>query len=157
KDNYDTAVKDNKVTPELAAKGIALEIAPDPDVTYTGFNMLDSVVGKNKNLRLAIAHAIDYDVMIEKFYNNRAISAQSPIPPGIDSYDPNFKNPHKEYNVAKAKEYLAKAGFPEGKGLPELEYSDIASSTSRQQTEFYKQALEAIGIKMRITSSSWPQ
>jgi oligopeptide transport system substrate-binding protein len=157
KDNYDTAVKDNKLKSEIAEKGIKLDIAPDPEVTYTGFNMVDPIVGKNRNLRLAIAHAVDTKTFITKFYNDRAVMAQSPIPPGIDGYDPEFKNPHKEYNVAKAKEFLAKAGYPDGKGLPELEYSDYSGSTSRQMTEFYKQALEAIGIKMRISTSSWPQ
>jgi oligopeptide transport system substrate-binding protein len=157
KDNFDNTIKDKKVIPELAAKGLKLEIAADPEVTYTGFNMLDPLVGKNKNLRLAIAHAIDTKTLITKFYNDRAIVAQSPIPPGVDGYDPEFKNPYKEFNVAKAKEFLAKAGYPEGKGLPELEYADTASATSRQMTEFYKQSLEAIGIKMRITTSSWPQ
>lgn len=157
KDNFDNTVKDKQLVPELVAKGMKLEIAPDPEVVYTGFNMEDPILGKNRYLRLAIAHAIDTKTLISKFYNDRAIEAHSPIPPGVDGYDPNFKNPHKEYNVAKAKEYLAKAGYPEGKGLPELEYADTASSTSRQMTEFFKQSLEAIGIKLKITTSSWPQ
>lgn len=157
KDSFDNAVKDNKLVPDLANKGVKLEINREPDVTYTAFNMDDPVVGKNLELRRAIALANDTNTLIQKFYNGRGIVAQSPIPPDIDGYDDNFKNPYKEFNVAKAKEHLAKAGYPEGKGLPTLEYATVNSSTSRQMAEFFQQNMEKIGIKVKISSSSWPQ
>lgn len=157
KDNFDSAVKSDKVAPELEAKGVKLVISREPDVTYTAFNMLDPVLGKNENLRKAISHAYDTDTLIQKFYNGRAIVAHSPIPPDVDSYDPNFKNPYKEFNISKAKEFLAKAGYPEGKGLPTLEYSTTNSSTARQMAEYFKQNMESIGLKVNIVTSSWPQ
>jgi oligopeptide transport system substrate-binding protein len=157
KDNFDTAVQNDKVSSELAQKGIQLMITPEPDVTYTAFNMLDPVIGKNENLRKAISLAFDTETLIQKFYNGRAIVAHSPIPPEVESYDPGFKNPYKEYNVAKAKEFLAKAGFPEGKGLPTIEYSTTNSSTARQMAEYFKQNMEKIGLKVNIITTSWPQ
>src|SRR5690606_5161626 len=87
KDNFDSAVQNNTMTEEMKKKGIRLSITREPDVTYTAFNMLDPVVGKNENLRKAIALASDTDTLIQKFYNGRAIVAHSPIPPDVDGYD----------------------------------------------------------------------
>lgn len=157
KDNFDSAVQNDKVAGELASKGVRLVITREPDVTYTAFNMLDPVLGKNENLRKAISLAYDTETLIQKFYNGRAIVAHSPIPPEVEGFDPAFKNPYKEYNIAKAKEFLAKAGFPEGKGLPTIEYSTTNSSTARQMAEYFKQNMEKIGLKVNIISTSWPQ
>lgn len=157
KDNFESAVVNNQLSDEMKKKGMRLEIVVEPDVTYTAFNMLDPLLGKNENLRKAISLAEDTPTSIQKFYNGRAVSAQSPIPPGVDSYDPDFKNPYKDFNIAKAKEYLAKAGFPEGKGLPVLTYSTTNSSTAAQMAEFFKINMEKIGVKVKVEATSWPQ
>ena len=45
--------------------------------------MRDPILGKNKNLRLAIAHAIDVKKLIKVFTNNTSLKANSIIPPGV--------------------------------------------------------------------------
>lgn len=157
KDNFDAAVANGGLTEEMKKKGIDLYVYGEPDVTYIAFNMKDPVLGKNEYLRKAISMAYDTSTSIEKFYNGRAIPAQSPIPPDIDGYDPTFKNPFKKHDISKAKEFLEKAGFPEGKGAPELEYVTLSTSTSRQMAEYFKQNMEAIGLNVKIESVSWPQ
>lgn len=156
KDNFDTAIKDGKLKEEFAGKGMYLLVTPDPDVTYVGFNMKHNILGKKPEIRKAMALATNSKALIERFYNGRAVEAHSPIPPGIDGYDPNFKNPYAEYNVEKAKELLKAAGFPEGKGL-EFAYETTNSSTARQLAEQFQQEMAAIGIKIKINTSSWPQ
>lgn len=158
-DNFESAVSKNnrnEIAPENAAKGMRLDITPNVDVTYTAFNMKDPLLGKNKDLRHAMTLAQDNANLITKFYNGRAVAAQGPIPPGLSSHDPNFKNPY-QFDSKKAKETLAKAGFPEGKGLPELTFESLSDSKSRQQAEFFVQNMAAIGIKARINSNTWPQ
>ncbi len=157
KDNFDSAVVGDAIAPQLAEKGISLQVSTEPDVTYIAFNMRDPILGTNENLRKAMSLAYDTETLIERFYNGRAIVAHSPIPPGVDGYDASFRNPYKEYNLEKAKEYLSRAGFPEGKGLPELEFSAISSPTSRQMAEYFQQNMAQIGVRIRISSSSWPQ
>jgi ABC-type transport system substrate-binding protein len=157
KDNFDSAIDKNGLRKDFADKGVSLYITREQDLTYTAFNMLDPLLGKNLNLRRAFSFAMDIDTLIEKFYNGRAIRAEGPIPPDIDGYDANFKNPWREYNVEKAKEYLAKAGYPGGKGLPAFTYSSISSSTARQMAEFFQQNMAAIGVKINIKTVSWPQ
>lgn len=158
KDNYQQAVGPNKeLTPELKTKNIRLTKVVNPDVTFTSFNMTDPLVGKNKYLRQAMSLAYDESQYIDLFYNGRALSAQSPIPPGIQGYDPKFRNPYRQFNVAKAKELMAKAGYPDGNGLPPLEYATLADSTSRQSTEYSQKMWSAIGVKLKVNTYSWPE
>lgn len=158
KDNFSQAISASKeLTPELKSKGIKLVKEPSLDITHTSFNMTDPVVGKNKLLRQAISTAINFPEEIELFYNGRAISAQGPIPPGLTGYDEKLKNPYKEFSVEKAKELLKKAGYPDGKGLPPLEYLSLADSTARQMTEYFQKSLAAIGIQLKVQTFSWPE
>lgn len=157
KDNFDASIKGDSLNESMSSKGIQLYITEEPDVTYTAFNMLDPILGKNLNLRKAISMAMDTDTLLEKFYNGRGIIAHSPIPPGIDGYEKDFVNPYKEFNLEKAKEYMKKAGFPEGKGLATIEYATTNSTTARQMAEYVQQNLSAIGIQIKINATSWPQ
>jgi len=160
KDNFSQAIDPvtKALAPDLLKKGITLEKSPSLDITHTSFNMTDPVVGKNhKYLRQAISMAYDTDKYIELFYNGRAINAQGPIPPGLAGYDENYKNPYKQFNIEKAKELLAKAGYPEGKGLAPLEYLSLADSTTRQSTDFFQQQLAPLGIKLKVQTFSWPE
>jgi oligopeptide transport system substrate-binding protein len=156
-DNFDSAIKNDKVLPELAAKGMHLDISPNVEVTYYAFNMKDPIIGKSKDLRHALSLAVDRETYIQRFWNGRAIAAQSPISPGVESYDANYKNPYTQFSVEKAKEALAKAGYPDGKGLPEFSYDTLADSKSRQQAEFVAQNWAKIGVKVKINANTWPQ
>lgn len=157
KDNYASAIDPNgNLTEELKSKNIKLHIAPTLTYWWISFNMKDSLVGKNKLLREAIANAIDINKYISVFTNNIGQIANSIYPPGIPGYDPTHKLPF-EYNVAKSKELLIKAGFPEGKNLPSLNYDVRGTNTSsRQQAEFIKSELDKIGIKVNIILNTFP-
>jgi len=160
KDNFKQAIDPATSTllPELASKGIGAHKAPQPEISYEAFNMDDPLIKKGgANLRKAISLALDKRKAIELFFNNQAVLGQSPVPPDFAGYDPEFKNPYAEYNPEKAKEYLAKAGFPEGKGLPEINYETIQGTDSRQQAEKIQADLAKIGIKVRINVNSFPE
>ncbi len=158
KDSYAQAITPSKeLSPEMASKGIRLFKEPMLDVTHDSFNMADPLIGKNRHLRQAISLALPVAPLLELFYNGRAIAAQGPIPPGLAGYDPEFKNPYRQFNLEKAKELMAKAGYPGGKGLPPIEYLTVASSTSRQMDEFLQKNLAEIGVKLKVNASSWPE
>lgn len=159
KDNFAQAVAANgkELTPEMKAKNLKLGISPSADLTHLSFNMADPLMGKNKYLRQALSLAYDSNQLIELFYNGRAIPAQGPIPPTLAGYDPNFKNPYRQYNLEKAKELLAKAGYPGGKGLPALEYVNLSDSTSRQFAEYTQKAFGQIGVQLKVSAYSWPE
>lgn len=158
KDSFNQAITPTKdLTPELKAKNIRLLKAPQLDITHESFNMTDPVVGKNKLLRQAISLAHNEDEVIHIFYNGRAEAAQSPIPPGLSGYNPEFKNPYRQFNLTRAKELLAKAGYPGGKGLPPIEYATLADSTSRQMVEYLQKSLAVIGVVLKVNTYSWPE
>lgn len=164
--DYSTIPKDNFaqiVTPskslrdEFGGKGLQLIPKEELDLTYVAFNMEDPVLGKNKKLRQAMALATNTPETIKLFYNNQAIRAQSPIPPGLFGYDSSFHNPYARYDLDEAKRRLAEAGFPGGKGLPQFEYLAPTSTTNRQMAEKFIQDMAALGLRMRLEAVTWPE
>lgn len=156
KDNFASAIKDNKLSPDLAKKGFILEIAPALDVTYTAFNF-ENKLFHNKKLRQALYLAFDEKKSNELFFNNTAFPAQSVIPPGIAGNIKDYVNPFKGLKLEEAKKMLAEAGYPDGKGLPELKYDIPDSTVSRQSGEFFQQQMAQIGVKIKIVTSPWPE
>jgi oligopeptide transport system substrate-binding protein len=157
KDNYSTAIDPSgSLTNELKSKNVELYISPTLTLWWISFNMKDPILGKNLLLRQAIAHAIDIDKYIQYFTNNVAQRANSIYPTGIFGYDPSQELPFN-HDVEKAKSLLAKAGHPNGNGLPEFTY-DVRSNTAtnRQQAEFIKAELAKIGINVKIELNTFP-
>ncbi|HVN96819.1 MAG TPA: ABC transporter substrate-binding protein [Syntrophorhabdaceae bacterium] len=163
-DQFDRVVTKNlELSGDFIKKGISLEIASDLDIYYLAFNMRDPVLGKNKYLRQALSLAYDTDLYNEIFMNGRAINAQGPLPPGIFGYDPLLKNPYKTYDLTKAKELLARAGYPDGideKTGKQLELTyDIGSDSTRARevAAFDMRCFEQLGIKMKLQVNTWSQ
>lgn len=141
----------------IKSTDIRLQTMPTLTYWWLAFNMRDPLLGKNLNLRKAIAHAIDMNKYIQIFTNNTGQKANSILPPGILGYDPSATLPY-EYNREKALEFLSKAGYPNGKNLPELVYDTRAESKiSNDQAEFFKEQLSQIGIKLKIVKNNFKQ
>ena len=147
---------DGKLKPEIAKDNISLQTSPTLIYWWLSFNMKDPVLGKNLNLRKAIAHGINIDKFIELFTYKIAQKANSIYPPGIAGYTPSTELPYK-YDLALAKEYLAKSGYPEGKKLPHLQFDTRGTDTiKRQMGEFIQQELKNIGIIVDVNTNSFP-
>jgi ABC-type transport system substrate-binding protein len=118
-------------TEEMTERGVRLLTSVRPSTYYSGFNMLDDVVGgystEGRKLRQAISIALDYEEYIEVFNNGRGIAASSPLPPGIfgfltgeDGVNPYVYDWDARRNAARRKpmEYarrlMAEAGYPGG-------------------------------------------
>jgi len=157
KDNYTQAIAPTGLTDEMIQKGIQLHTANNLDVTFTSFNMDDPLFGKNKLLRQALSLAWDPKPAIELFYGNQAISAQGPIPPNIFGYNVEFVNRFAGYNLEKAKELLAQAGYPNGKGLPPIQFVGRTDGVSRQLTEYLTKSFERLGVKVEVKAFNWPE
>lgn len=161
KDNFSSAIPDSKnLSEDLKKNGVNLLISPSLDVTYTAFNH-DLDLFKNVKLRRAMSLAYDVSQSNKLFYNDTALPAQSVVPPGIAGYMDSYKNPYRSYgeaeNIEKAKKLLAEAGYPGGKGLPEITYDCPAGTVSRQVGEYFKKQMEQIGVNAKIVQNSWPE
>jgi oligopeptide transport system substrate-binding protein len=159
KDSFDSIVVNDDVNAELKAEGVTLNPTVDGDLTFDSFNMDDPIVGgaKNKYLRQAMSLAVNTKDLINKFYFGHGVEAQGPIPPGVSGYDPKRVDPYKKYDLAKAKELMKKAGYPNGEGLPEILYETYSGSTNRQIAEYFQQEMSQLGIKIKINMNTWPQ
>ncbi|MGD0229674.1 MAG: ABC transporter substrate-binding protein [Syntrophorhabdales bacterium] len=163
-EQFDKVVtKSLELSDAFMKKGITLEIASDLDVHYIAFNMRDPILGKNKYLRQALSLAYDSDLFNDIYLNGRAIVAQGPLPPGVFGFDPAFKNPYHTHDLGRAKELLAKAGYPGGidpktGGPLELTY-DIGSDSvrAREAATFDMRCFEQLGIRMRLQVNTFSQ
>jgi ABC-type transport system substrate-binding protein len=161
KDHFREALTSgHALSPEFAAKGIALTKFVEADVSYVGFNMADPLVGANKKLRQAMSLAYNTEWRIQNLMNGRAVSAQGPLPPGIFGYDPEFRNPYKQHDAEKARQLLAEAGYPGGIG-PEgrrltINY-DIgdAGPEAVQAAQAFVRDMSKVGIDARIRTHTW--
>jgi oligopeptide transport system substrate-binding protein len=151
-DSFDQAVNigtggEVTLTDGMLEQGIELTTAISTSIFYTGFNMLDPVVGGDteaaRKLRQAISTAIDIEENISIFLNGRGIPAQGAIPPGIFGYEEgeaginpyvyeSTKHGPVRKSIALAKQLLADAGYPDGRdiktGKPLVLYFDTPAT-----------------------------
>jgi oligopeptide transport system substrate-binding protein len=106
---------------------------------------------KYKKVRQAINYAIDKPKLIKYLRNSVGIPATSGfIPQGMPGFDSTaVKGYH--YEPEKAARLLAEAGFPDGKGMPQITLS--TSTTYKDLIEFIQGELNAIGIKVKVDVS----
>ncbi|MDO8749557.1 MAG: ABC transporter substrate-binding protein [Dehalococcoidia bacterium] len=72
-----------------------------------------------KEVRQALEYAIDKETLVQQLYGPKiaVVKGWAHVTPNAMGYLPGVTDPFP-YDVKKAKELLAQAGFPEGKGLP---------------------------------------
>jgi len=100
----------------------------------------------NINLRLAVAHAVNPELINRAAYFGRASVATGGMwPPSTWAFDGTVARPR--YDPAKAKEYLARGGRPGGFEIDAVTYPSEANTPS---AEIVRAQLGAVGIKMNI-------
>jgi ABC-type transport system substrate-binding protein len=122
------------------------------ELTAVAFNTQISPTN-NVNVRQAIAHAINYTDIWERTYFGQAKAFVGPETPNYGIYYNPSNLPPYDYNLDVAKQYLAKAGFPNGQGLPTLEFRTVSGcSICTTASEIIQADLQQIGINMEITA-----
>lgn len=146
-----------ELSPSLKKINTNLQITTTLTLWWLAFNMKDPLLGKNKNLRFAFAHAIPIDEYIQKHTHNVAQKANSLYPPGIEGYNPSHKL-NFTYDLKLAKKYLKEAGYPEGKNLPVIPFDTRGHDTKNKVfAHFIQQSLKKIGIRIKIVENSFPE
>jgi|694.fasta_scaffold58593_4 peptide/nickel transport system substrate-binding protein len=102
-----------------------------------------------KSIRKAINYAFDRDKLIKYLRNNIGYAANAGfIPKGMKSFDPE-KVKGYNYNPDFARELLKEAGYPNGKGLPEITLH--TTDNYKEQVEFIQSQLAECNIKLQIS------
>lgn len=144
----------------FVAKGIHQYNAKLLDFIYRGFNMEDPIVGrgeKAKYLRQAISLAYDVVATNDAFYNGTSTLYDGPVPPGLNSYVSGVSSPYRGPNLDKAKALLVKAGYPGGKGLPQLVMETSSGGDIAAQGEMLTLAMKRIGVNVQVRTNSFAE
>ncbi|MCZ6887158.1 MAG: ABC transporter substrate-binding protein [Gammaproteobacteria bacterium] len=100
----------------------------------------------NVNLRLAIAHAVNPEVINRAIFFNRVMIADSGMwPVGSWVHDPDVPRPY--YDPEKAKQYMREGGKPDG-----FEFTTVTNNSpiNVPAAEIVRAMLKKIGITMNI-------
>lgn len=109
-----------------------------------------------KEVRQAVAYATPYADIIEQVYLGQAGDAKSLIPAGMPTSDPSTNQ--YTLDLDKAKELLATAGYPDGKGLPEVTITVAADDQQKERIAIIMQdSLKKIGMNVQIQKLAYAQ
>ncbi|HEX4859325.1 MAG TPA: ABC transporter substrate-binding protein [Usitatibacteraceae bacterium] len=162
-----TARPGGKLAPNLAARGMWAMPDEVAWITYTTFNMADTIDGKPNAvggytperiaLRRALSMAYPIDDEISIIEKNEAVRAWSVIAEGMAGYTPE-RTPTLDYNPAKAKALLDLYGYvdrdgdgwreqPDGSPLV-VDHASTPDQRAKSRNELWKRAMDAIGVRM---------
>jgi ABC-type oligopeptide transport system substrate-binding subunit len=129
---------------------VQLYAAMDSSSYWLAFNMRNPVLGKNRDLRKAIALVVNRQGYIDQVLNGRGIILDTIVPMTIASNHKELGFTWYDRDVAEAKRLMESAGFPGGKGLPVFKYVTSSGGTTQRMFEFHRRTLEEIGVKIVI-------
>ena len=127
---------------------------PYLNTEYLGFFMdSSSAMMKNnplrhKKVRQAISCAFDRKKMILYLRNNIGTPGlNGMVPPGFASFE-KHPTPGYGYDPARARRLLREAGYPDGKGMPEISLS--TNNAYLDLCKYLQQQLSEIGIRLKL-------
>lgn len=101
-----------KTQGDLAKKGFVLQGSTGTPITIYFNNKDVNSKFTDKRLREAVEYAIDKAAIAKAIGYGQYPVCENSAGPDMWGYDPNYKG--RQYNVAKAKQLLAEAGYPNG-------------------------------------------
>lgn len=162
KDNADLIAGGKELAPALKKRKIELIANTEFEIQYVGFSFSDKRLKENLKLRQALTAAYNLPLRI-RHANDLAIPAVGPIPPGVAGHDPDLTKDMITYDLAKARQLLAEAGYPDGidpaTGEPlEISFDQSGNSTRhRQQAEMTASDWGKLGINVKINLNNAPR
>jgi peptide/nickel transport system substrate-binding protein len=136
------------------ANRINLSVQPYLNTEYLGILVDEKLPDNKKNpllireVRQAINYGFDRRKMIRYLRNNIGTpGVYGMVPVGMPYYDTSLMKGY-DYDPVRAAALLKKAGYPGGKGLPEIVLSTTSSYLDLCQ--YMQQQLGEIGLKIRI-------
>ncbi|MDY0340997.1 MAG: ABC transporter substrate-binding protein, partial [Coriobacteriia bacterium] len=110
----------------------------------------------NVDLRKAISLAVNRQAIADTVYEGTRIPATGPVPEGILGFQADAWE-FNRYDLELAKEYLDKAGFPEGEGLPEIKLSFNSGAGHEDVMAIVQSDLAKIGVTATFDPHEWAE
>jgi peptide/nickel transport system substrate-binding protein len=133
---------------------LQLLLRPSMNVGYLWWNVEKEPFGK-VDVRRAIAHAVNKRAIVEKLFGGVGVPAKNMLPPSLWGYNDGVVD--YEYAPAKAREYLAKAGLPNGfkTKLWAMPNPRPYMPQPTKIAEAIQADLKAVGIEAEIVTMDW--
>lgn len=119
---------------------------------YLGLNLQSDTPLKDKNVRKAIAHAINVEEIIDVIYLNVGSQMSGPINELVFGFNDALE-PYA-FDLDLAKDYLAQAGYPDGGFELVLQVGDN-SQERILVAQVVQESLAKIGITVNVRQSEW--
>jgi peptide/nickel transport system substrate-binding protein len=135
-----------------------LQFMPSMSLQYYGFQHQGKIF-HDVNVRKAFCYAIDRKKLCDFTMKGTGFPAiYGIVPPGTGTFDSKTVNGFN-FDAAKAKDYLSKAGFPKGKGFPAvtLELNSGGTRNSQVAEALKKMLEETLGIQVNLLIIPWAQ
>ncbi len=124
-----------------------------PNNLFLNLNAIDkNSPFRDARVRLAVAHAVDYDAIIKYVLFGQGIRTAQ-LAPGSLGYDPNLK-PHA-YDPEKARQLLAEAGYENGININCYNLTTPREPYIKEVGETIYAYLAEVGIKCRIVQMEY--
>jgi peptide/nickel transport system substrate-binding protein len=123
-------------------------------VLYVAFNTLKPGPQQNVLVRQALNYALDVPAIVKSVLGGRAYELGQPVPPNFFGYDPALA-PYR-HDPARAKALLAKAGYPDGKGLELTLYAPQGRYNGDKEVALaIGGQLGAVGVHVDVRTQEW--
>lgn len=136
------AAKSDGLQVTTGPAGLAMFMVTDPG------GKLTPALG-NTAVRQALSYALDRQAIAKALWGSYGSTAQSPQPPGAPGYS-DAANQYYTYDVAKAKQLLASAGYPNGFTVTVL--VSTGQDEMLQMTELAQSYWKKIGVTLNIVA-----
>ena len=117
-------------------------------IYYYGMNLGRPPFRGNVDLRKAVNYAVDKQAICDQIFEKTHTVSRGILPPGMPGYNPDLAG--YPYDPEKAREHLAKAGYPEGLGLAGFDLWVNNHEKHLQIAQKIQSDLKAVGIPVRI-------
>src|SRR5436309_1726833 len=139
----------------VAAAGQQYIKRPMISLRFYGFNTRIKPLD-DRRVRQALNYAIDRDAILQAVHLGRYTLARGILPPGTQGFNPRLGS--YGYDPDRARDLLARAGYPEGRGLPPIAvWSSVKRDEIVRELDEIRRYFAAVGVTIEVHYlTDWP-
>jgi ABC-type oligopeptide transport system substrate-binding subunit len=137
----------------LVLQGDELLFTPQPSTYFLVF-LVDRPPFDDVRIRRAFVHAVDREALVRDVSKGQYLPATGGfVPPGMPGHTPGIG---LAYNPKLARNLLAQAGYPEGRGFPGVSWIHLVGLAGEPMVPFLQRSWrENLGLALEAESLEW--